>query len=317
MAEIVGRWGISAEELLGPLGLTADQLADPTSRVPIATVEALFDRARTLTGEPALGYHLGLQMRISAHGYLGFAAMAASTIREALELACRFAPTRTTAIDLRLEESADRACVVFDENCSFGKVQDIVIVALMVGLWRLGNSLTGKDLTGDAELAFPEPSYASRLAGLLPGTLRFSQPSHRLVFDRRILDLPITMSDPDALRLAREQCERELDRLGYQQSYVARVRAVLGAHERELPSLEETASQLGASARTIKRKLAEEGSSYSNLVEEVQAARALSLLKSELTVDEIANRLGYSDAANFTRAFRRWTGKTPSAFRKT
>ena len=315
MAELIGRWGISAEELLGPLGLTAAELSEPSSRISIDTLQRIIERARALSGEPGLGYYLGLQMRISAHGYLGFAAMTASTVREALELASRFAPTRSTAVELRLEERDEHAYLVIGENASFGSAQDVVIISLLVGIWRIGNSLTGKELAGDAELAFPEPVYAARLAGQLPGRLRFSQPAHRLVFDRKVLDLPLTLADPDALRVARDQCERELDRLGYQRGFVARVRAVLGARERELPSLEQIAEELGTSARTLKRKLADEGSAYSTLVDEVQAARAVGLMRSDLSVDEIADRLGYSDSANFTRAFRRWTGKTPRAFR--
>jgi AraC-like DNA-binding protein len=316
LAEVLGRWGITPEELLFPLGLDAKALADPASRLSIPMLIRVVDRARTLSGEPALGYHLGLQMRISAHGYLGFAAMTASTLREALELACRFAPTRSTAIELRLEERDDRAYVVIHENTDFGSAREVVVVSLLVGIWRIGDSLTGKELVGDAELAFAEPPYASRLVDLLPGAFRFSQPEHRLVFDRSFLDLPLTLSDPDALRLARDQCERELDRLGYQRSLTARVRAILGAADGELPSLEDMAAELGTSARTLKRRLADDQTKYSDLVDSVQSARAMALLRSELTVDEVANRLGYSDSANFTRAFRRWTGKTPSAFRK-
>ena len=314
---MLGRWGITPEELLFPLGLDAKTLADPASRLLHTDADArVVERARALSGEAALGYHLGLRMQMSAHGYLGFAAMTASTLREALELACRFAPTRSTAIDLRLEERDDRAYVVIHENTDFGSAREVVVVSLLVGIWRIGDSLTGKELVGDAELAFAEPPYASRLVDLLPGAIRFSQPVRRLVFDRRLLDLPLTLSDPDALRLARDQCERELDRLGYQRSVTARVRAVLGAAIGELPSLEEMAAELGTSARTLKRKLADDQTKYSDLVDGVQSARAMALLRSELTVDEVANRLGYSDSANFTRAFRRWTGKTPTAFRK-
>lgn len=316
MAELVGRWGITPEEFLGPLGLAAPELSEPESRLSIPMLEKIVARARTLTGEPGLGYYLGLQMRISAHGYLGFAAMTASTLREAVELATRFAPTRSTALGLRLEEHDDRAHIVFEEHCSFGSAEDVVIVTLMVGFWRIGSSLTGRELTGDAELAFEEPPYASRFAGLMPGKIRFGAPVHRLVFPRSFLDLKLSMADPGALRLARDQCERELDRLGYQRSLLTRVRALLDAESEAPPSLDDLAARLGTSGRTLKRKLADEGTSYSDLVDGVLKARALALLRSDLTVDEIAFRLGYSDAANFTRAFRRWTGKTPGAFRK-
>jgi AraC-like DNA-binding protein len=317
LAELVRRWGITPEELLGPFGQTLEELADPASRVSVPTVERGVARARTLTGEPALGVYLGLQMRISAHGFLGFAAMAASTLREALMLASRFAPTRTTAIGIRLEEHGDRAAIIFDEHCSFGTARDVVITALMVGLDRIAASLAGTELPGgDFEVAYPEPEYAARLLQSLPrDKVRFSQASNRMVFDRRILDSRIATADPDALRLARDQCERELQRLGFHPNIVTRVRALLGACDRELPSLERAARQLGMSTRTLMRKLAEVGTAYSDLSDQVQLGRAVSLLRSQLTVDEIADRLGYSDAANFTRAFRRWTGKSPRAYR--
>jgi AraC-like DNA-binding protein len=316
VAELAQRWGTTPAELLGPLGLAFEELVQPASRVSVPLLERVVARARALTGEAGLGYYLGLKMRISAHGYLGFAAMAAATLRESLELASRFAPTRSTAIGIRLEERDDHAHIIFDEHCSFGTAQDVVFLSLIVGLWRIGESLTGRQLEGDAEVAFPKPEYAARFTGFTPGRLRFSRPAHRITFDRKLLDLPLSMADPDALRLARDHCERELDRLGYHQSFVTRVRAALGARDRELPTLEQMAGELGTSSRSLKRKLADEGTSYSDLVDQLQSARAVSLLASDLSVDEIADRLGYSDGANFTRAFRRWTGQSPREYRK-
>ena len=69
------------------------------------------------------------------------------------------------------------------------------------------------------------------------------------------------------------------------------------------------------STRTLKRKLSEEGVSYTSLLDERRRLQGVALLRTELSVERIAERLGYSDAANFTRAFRRWTGKSPREFR--
>src|SRR4029434_9500938 len=102
LVELVGRWNVSPNELLEGVSLSPEQLYEPAVRVSIGTVNRLVERAIALTGEPGLGFYMGLQMRISAHGYVGFAAMTASNVREALELAVRFTPTRTTALALRL-----------------------------------------------------------------------------------------------------------------------------------------------------------------------------------------------------------------------
>ena len=219
-------------------------------------------------------------------------------------------------LGIRVEEHDDSAEVFFDEYCDFGTARDAALIAIVIGFWRVGVALTGKELEGDVDFAFPEPAYFSRFAHRVPGRARFSQPANRAVFDRALLDAPLAQADPDALRLARIQCERELERLGPQPGFSARVRVALGACERELPSIEVVARELATSPRTLKRKLAEEGTSFSELVDGVQLARAVALLRSNLNVDEVADRIGYSDAANFTRAFRRWTGKSPSEYRK-
>jgi AraC-like DNA-binding protein len=104
--------------------------------------------------------------------------------------------------------------------------------------------------------------------------------------------------------------------LGRDDRTVARVRELLPLPE-GFRSLEDIAQQIGVSPRTLKRRLADGGTSYSELLDEQRQERALLLLRDEsLSREQIAERLGYSDAANFTRAFRRWTGKTPGMVRR-
>jgi AraC-like DNA-binding protein len=316
LVELAARWGVAPSDLLAGSGVSEASLSDPATRLPVPTFEGMIERARAATGEAGLGFHLGLSMRISTHGHLGFAAMTATTIRDALEIAVRFAPTRSTAISLGLECDAERAYVVIDEHCAFGSARDVIIISLIVGIWQIGNALTGQSLRGGADLAFPEPDYFARFASLTPGPVLFDQPRHRLVFDKSILDLPLVLSDPAAQRLAQEQCERELEAIGPRAAVVAGVRERLAREDGGFHPLPRIAKKMHMSVRTLKRKLEADGTSYSALLEEQRRAKAMLLLRREdLAVEEIAARLGYSDAANFTRAFRRWTGTTPKAFR--
>jgi AraC-like DNA-binding protein len=316
LVELAARWQVTPAELLAGSNASEASLADPATRLPMATFERLIERARALTGEPGLGFHLGLSMRISAYGYLGFAAMTATTLRDALEIAVRFAPTRTTAIALRLESEGDRAFVVLEEHCEFGSARDVIVLALVVGIWQIGKALTGRQLHGGADLAFSEPDYFARFATLMPGPVRFGQPRNQLIFDNAILDCPLVLSDPAAERLAREQCERELAAIGPRAEIVASVRARLAREEGGFHPLPKVAKKMHMSVRTLKRKLEAEGTSFSTLVDDERRDKAMALLRrDDRAVEEIAERLGYSDAANFTRAFRRWTGTTPKAFR--
>jgi len=299
------------------VGLSVEAVSDPAARLPMPIVEKLISRARSLTGEPGLGFYLGLQMRVSSLGYLGFAAMTSATIRDACEIGVRYAPTRTSAFGLRLHEGGPMASIVIEELADLGTVRDVLLLWLMVGISQIGEALTGKPLTGSVDVAAPEPPYFPRFREVVAGAVRFNQPMHQLVFDAAILDLPIVLRDPAARKLAEQQCERELNALGFPQSTSAGVRRVLLAEDRGFRALGEVARRLGVSTRTLKRKLAAEGTSFSEILDEERRERALLLVHSlALSLEQVAERVGYTDLANFTRAFRRWTGTTPAAFRR-
>jgi len=317
LADLVGRWGVTGEQLFAGLGLDAEVVSDPRRRISLAVLAQLAERAKALTGEPGLGFYFGLSMRASSHGYLGFAAMASSTLGEALEMAVRFAPTRTDAIALRTHVSGGVASLLVEELAPLGAARDLLILGLLVGIQEIGEAITGRRMEGSADVALPEPACLPRFRHLIHGGIRFGQPVHQLLFDAAVLDFPLAMADAAALRLAREQCERELDALGYEGQAVARVRAMLPRRDGGFLSLDDVAKALSLSGRTLKRRLAEEGTDFSTLLDEQRRERALLLLRSpELSVEAVADRIGYSDVANFTRAFRRWTGTTPTAYRR-
>lgn len=312
LVDLTGRWQVRPEELLAGLPVTITQLADPTTRVPLRVCEAILARAQELTREPALAIHIGMQMRLSSHGFLGFAAMTASTVREALDLACTFASTRTSAIGLAMYVEGETASLVIEERSSLGSVRDSVVIALIVGVWQIGQALTGRPLDGVGECAFHEPAF---LRGVPQADrLRFDRPNHRLVFPARELDLPLVTADPVAMQLAREQCERELAAL-VDAGLTSRVRAAL--HAQGDIGLVELARAMRMSPRTLKRRLADHGTTFSAIRDDVRRQRALLLLDNRaLSIGEVAAKLGYSELPNFTRAFRKWTGRTPLAYRE-
>lgn len=314
LVELSARWNVPAEALLRGLPVELDALRDPTTRVPIAVAAEIIQRALRLTGEPALPLYVGWQMRLSSHGFLGFAAMTAGTVREAIELAVRFATTRTTALGLDFYVEQDTASLVIEERTELGPLREFAVLSLIVGLWQLGNALTGKTLEGVAECAFPAPEYIAKVP-FAAGLIKFDRPAHRLVFAAKLLATPLKTADPVATQLARAQCERELAAI-VDAGFPGRVRAAIARRGEGVPSLAEVARELHVSTRTLKRKLADRGTTFSAILDDVRRQRALLLLDNrELSIGEIAGRLGYSEVPNFTRAFRKWTGTTPGAYR--
>lgn len=313
--ELVKRWRVTAEELLEGSGLDLDALADPRTRVPIPTIVYVLERARALTGERTYGYYLGVQMRVSAHGYLGAAARSARTMREAIDLTIRFMPVVTTALSLRLEIAGGDAALIVDEHADFGRERDTVLLATLIGIWQIGLAMSGVDPSGHADLALPEPDYLPELLRVAP-RVRFRQPATRLFFDVTKLDVPYGLADPVALQLATDACERILSSRKGESPATARVRGLVMHVKGNELSLEHVAAALGVSTRTLKRQLAAEGSSFSALIDEERRARATFLLGSpDVSLKEVAGRLGYANLSNFTRAFVRWTGQTPTAYR--
>jgi AraC-like DNA-binding protein len=311
---LAARLGVRAEALLSGLPVTMELLKQPTTRLPLGLCAEIAERARRMTGQPGLAFYMGLQMRLSWHGFLGFAAMTAGSVREALELAEKFTVTRTTALGLGLYVEGGKASLVIEERVPLGALREFAVLSLIVGLWQIGQTLTGKRLGGVGECSFAAPPYIASFENVTAGVLRFSQPANRLVFDAEVLELPLITADPVAMQLARAQCERELAMLVEGGSFVARVRGAVGDGFR---GLEEVAKRLRISTRTLKRRLAEHGTTFSQVVEELRHQRALVLLENqELSVAEVAERLGYTEVPNFGRAFRRWTGMTPVAFRR-
>ena len=326
LVELCGRWNVAPGALLEGTGLTKASLRDPASRLSLEACQTIVHRARELTGQPGLAFFMGLQMRLSWHGFLGFASMTAGSVREALEIAERFSLTRTAAFGLATYVEGKQACLVLEEREPLGspalrELREFAVIALLVGIGQIARAVTGRPIDGVAECAFPEPDYAApilaRAAEAKAGTMRFGQPAHRLLFEASILDLPLVTADPVAMELARAQCDRELAALVERAGLSGRVRSALGKPSEGFRSVDEVARRVHLSTRTLKRKLASEGTSFTQLLEDVRRQRALLLLDDrDLGVAEIAARLGYSDVANFTRAFRRWTGTTPAALRK-
>lgn len=316
LAELVRRWGVAPEVLLDGI-VAPPTLQDPDTRISVRNAGVLVERARALTREPGIALHLGLQMRISAHGELGFTAMVAPTLRAALDVVATFGRTRSDAIAIRTEVRGGTARVLVQDRCDLGSAQDVILIGMVVGLVQIGSALIGRPLEARGDVAIPPPDYLPRFRHLLPVPLTFDAPRTAVVFDAALLDEPLPSADTGALQLGIKQCEQKLRALEASQSVVDRVRIILSQSPTGVPSLEETARRVHFSARTLKRQLAAHDTSYSELVDDARRTRALDLLRcDELSMDDIAERLGYTDVANFRRAFRRLTGTTPGRHRR-
>jgi AraC-like DNA-binding protein len=317
MVDIAARWNVKPEELLGDLGLTREMLLDPQRRISLDILNQLLIKTQECTQKAELAILFGQEMQISMHGFIGFAALTAANVRQALSIAERFVGMISDIVGIRLEESDDSAILYLDVNTDLQPLRDTAVMAVIFGFVHMGHVATGRSLSGRVEIDFPAPSYLAPILPFLPGEVRVEQPANRIIFSKEYLDLPLMMANPIASQLALSQCEQGLEKFGLEQPFVAQVKALMFDERTGFASLEHVASRLHMSERTLKRQLAKHSITYSDLVDESRKQKAMDLLSDKKqSLDDISEHLGYSDIANFTRAFKRWTGQTPSAFRK-
>ncbi|CAJ92806.1 Transcriptional regulator, AraC-family [Cupriavidus necator] len=154
-------------------------------------------------------------------------------------------------------------------------------------------------------------------ASLFRCQVRYDETWAGLEFPVAYLDQPLKTGNPQVFLEAVKLCKEQFGKLNRQQTLTARVRRLMLEKEGGFPTLLATARHLNMTPRTLHRKLMEEGASYREILDDIRRRLAIVHLKANrLTIQEIAFTLGFSDLANFRRAFRRWEGMAPSDYQR-
>jgi AraC-like DNA-binding protein len=312
MADQVASRGADAEAWLARAGVAID---GESVELRLLDFERLILDALQRTREPALALLTGQRLQVTAHGVLGYAVQSCASIRQAISLFESFMQLRFSLLALGVEERGDEFRVVYRETRPLGAIAGPVIEAVMMATKNLLDAVTPARIARVA-FAFPKPIYAELARSLFDAEIRYGAPWSGFTLPRHIVDEPLRAADPDAFREAIAICERELARLPADPTLAGRVRRLLLEPHRGFPSLAVTARILHLGPRTLHRRLLDEGTSYRAILEDVRRTLALEHLRvGQLTVAEIANQLGYTDLANFRRAFKRWEKVPPTARR--
>lgn len=308
--------GVSPARMLAGLDISAEQLEQPDARLGLFKYGTLCLRALQLTGEPALGYEFGLRSSLTAHGFFGFGLMCQPTLRAAIEFATRFfAPLRAPGWDARFLIEDGQAISHIFETVPYGILRQYALDMLMVSLVTTFRALLPPQPAIELWFDCEEPAYYARYRARLPA-VRFNAGANQLRLPQAYLDLRIDTANASSARLIERECERELALLGRTDDLLQRVRAALLHPGEGYPDLPQMAERLHLTPRTLVRRLHEHGTSFQALLDEARHRDSLRLLQDPtLTLADIAMRVGFSTPANFSRAFRGWTGATPGRFR--
>ncbi|MBE1161869.1 AraC family transcriptional regulator [Dyella acidiphila] len=306
---------IPAEQALADTGIGTAQL-EGGLRLTTQQDAALLANAVRLSGNAGIGFELGLHSRLTWHGLLGFALMSCRTLGEALELWTEYLDLRTAGFCLSSHRRNGQLELHLQDLSPGAPMRACALERLVTMTACLGAQLTGEALP-EVEIWFKDeqPAHFAAYAERLPRT-RYSTGMCLVRMPERYLELPLATANAVALRQAKDQFEDERLRLGQSDCLVVRIKNLLPLDNGSYPGMEEVSQALCMSSRTLKRKLRLLGLNFRQLVDEARKSEVLrDVLNTGMTIDEIAERRGYSDAANLTRAFRRWTGESPSQYR--
>ncbi len=312
------RRGFTQEQILRGTGMEWRALHGDHRPLSFEQMRRLVGQAEKLSACPWLGLEVGGLTQVAAHGQLGYAAVASADVRTMLGVLTRFSRLRMNGLQLSGEAVGECYQSVAREAYDLGSLREFVYGNLASISLRLLETACGSLPLAQMqfELPFAEPEWAEQYRLVLGPHVRFAAPCYRFSMPLQWLDWPCLTADPELARLALRDCEYQLQNLHQSGGWTGRVRQRLLIADGDYPSLEALAAELHMSSRTLIRRLHDESTQYQDILDQVRQELACWLLvHTELSIEAVAERLGYSDSSNFSRTFRRWLDMPPNVFR--
>jgi AraC-like DNA-binding protein len=304
---------------IAPSAVAWLELLDADERVPAERMNQLLKNAEAFTGDESLGLKAVREMAFGDIGALDYAMSSAADLGTAIAVAGRFGRLINDALRITLEQDDVRAIVKLESVLPLPRTAlDFGLVGLLWNHMRLWPEAAVSGL--EVWFPYPAPRDLTEHRLVLPqARLHFDAPFAGFGFPAPCLSAPLRSTDRKLHQIMSRHAERELAALPKPQDFVERVRALIAS---ELAtgdaSAERMARKLQMSRRTLNRRLDQAGTSVRVLLDEVRKEVSLRHLStSELSIPEIALLTGFSEAAAFYRAFRRWTTLTPAEYRRT
>lgn len=324
VVEALAEHGVASETALAGTGLRVEQVRDPSVRTSVQQLLTVGRNALRLCPASGLGLMVGQRLHVSSYGLYGYAMLCAVTMRQGFEMSMRYQELGTPVMPVTLSEDGGKAVWHMPTHAELAMLElSAVEYRFFLDMQFALHATLVKDAMGpwcvpaQALYAMPPPEYAEQVARTLGCPVAFDQTSNELHYPREWLDRAPQMANPLTAAQMSETCERLLEQIAWQAGLTRRVYEEITRIPGRFPSIEDVASSLCMTSRTLRRRLDAEGTSFSELSSSVRHALALDYLgTTNLSIEDIAAALGFSDANSFRHAFKRWSGKSPLDLRR-
>ena len=321
LAEVLAEQGIGPEASLSGTGLSAESLSNPETLTSVRQYITVCNNALRLSETPETPFRTGSRIPLSAYGMYGFALVCSPTIREYFQVAVKYHRLATPLLSMSWQEQGDHASWIFPMDSAVAHPDALLRFLMEQQLTQLATHLRAM-LEGDAyrpiraSLSYPAPRHTHLYERYLGCPVRFGQPMSELVYPKAVLSAKPLLAHRLTSKILQETCDRILGEVKTSTGVSGEVYQIIASTPGHSPSMEAVAKRICTTVRTLNRKLTTEGTSFTQILDDVRCNLASEYLRStKLSIDDISELVGFSDASNFRHAFRRWTGSTPARYR--
>ncbi|MDA8519203.1 AraC family transcriptional regulator [Acidovorax sp. NCPPB 4044] len=317
IAHAYAQRGLDPARALAAAQIAPGSVKDPHARITALQMEALSAAAMRELDDEALGW-FSRRLPWGSYGMLARASISAPTLGLALRRWCRHHALLADDIGLHLDTDGGIATLSLSEHRDLGALREFCTVsvlrnALGLSCWFIDSRLP----LLDTAFPFAAPPHAAVYALLFGAAPRFGAPRAALRFDARYLALPLRRDEAALQQMLQRALPLTVRQYRRDRLLAQRVRQALAQAPEQACSAESLAAQLHVSARTLHRQLKEEGASLQSLKDEARQQRARDLLhRTDRPIKQVAEAAGFASEKSFMRAFRHWTGLSPTEYRR-
>ena len=315
MIDAVAPRGIAPDVALARTGLTLDEVRDPHTLTSIGQYLTACENIVASGADYGDAFAIGSRLHLSAYGMYGYALMCSPTMRDFFDFAVRYQPLATPTVRLEWRAEGDVAIWHFREiyrEVMSSDVRTFLIRQQMKMTYTHIRATAGTDNRPVRALfALDEDARSAADEAELSCACLYGQEANELHYPIGILEQTPELGNRLTRAMLEETCERLIGQSRISSGLSGEVYQLLLNAPSHFPSMTAIAEQLGLQERTLRRRLAAEKASYGGIVDDVRRKLAIEYLQTtRMSVEDVAWKVGFSDAANLRRAIRRWTGKT-------
>jgi AraC-like DNA-binding protein len=311
--------GISVRDLFARTGVDAIQLEDVYARISHRQRLAIYRNARRLAKRSDVALLAGARQRISDYGIYGYALVSSRTFGDSLLFSLDHVTMAGPAVR-QISFSIENTTAILRSH-GLDTLGDVLPFA--AEFWRSSmTALFSRVLEAPFPsrrmiFPFPAPAHWRNYERMFNCPVEFNSDRMEWHFDAAVLDMRCPNANPITAKICQQVCDLVLTERSGESELVRRIRTACLNSPQRFPAAASVASELGLSLRTFHRRLAQESLSYQSIVDRMRQSLATELLENtHMGIDQIAERIGFSDATSFRKAFKKWTSRSPSDFRQ-